>query len=270
MTDLNDCSYSREECIASVRDYYKFLATMYLHEEDIIYLPEGGWATISSESFQDMNKTAEVISLLRQLPYIRAPSNPINQAQGAPWCRFADWQHTGARIERGMDGQDLKIMSEGSDIYDNAPSHVIGCGLTKGGRENYVFILDTELGIIYWSECPGEISDNPSYDHPKVLDDPHEWAPENEADWRGGAAGWTVKGFFEVLKDQSLKLKFIPTSLLYVIDVYAWLIPDSGGLVERLQGIYRQHGWPDLDNFQKQECLEAVETTLEQQHRTDG
>lgn len=267
MPELAECKYSREECIASIRDYYSFLSTMYVHEDDILYPPEGGWPTITTETLKDMRKTDEVICLLRHLPYIRVPNNPFNQAQGAPWCRFADWQHTGARVERGMDGQDLKIMSEGSEICDNAPSHVIG--LTKGGRENPVFLLDTELGIIYWPECPEGISNNPSYDHLRVFDDPHEWAPENEADWRGDATRWTVNGFFEVLKDQFRKLNFIPTSPLSVIDVYAYLRPGSDGLVEKLQVIYYEHGWPSLENYRKQECLEAVEAAMEQQYGMD-
>ncbi|KAK1675569.1 hypothetical protein BDP55DRAFT_694055 [Colletotrichum godetiae] len=254
MTYLNDCSYSHEVCIASVRDHYKFLATMYLHEEDITYPPEEDWATISSEIFQDMDKTAEIISLLRHLPSIRLPSNnPFNQTQGAPWCYFSDWQNIGALLEHNMDGKSLKLASEVPDICDDAPAHVIG--IKNGGRDN-------RLGKIYWPDCPGEISNNPSYGHMQIFDDPYEWALENEAEWRDIAARWTVKGFFEVLKDQFLNLKFIPAIPLYVIDVYAWLIPES--LVERLQ-----HGWPDMGNFQKLECLEAVETTMEQQSRTD-
>ncbi|KXH43998.1 hypothetical protein CNYM01_06596 [Colletotrichum nymphaeae SA-01] len=214
---------------------------MYLPKDDIIEPPEGGWPTISSEIFQDMNKTPEVISLLRHLPYIRVPSKtPLDQAQGAPWCYFADWQNVGALLERNMDGKSLKLVSEGPDICDNVPAHVIG--LTDGGRDNPIFLLDTELGIIYWPDCPSEISNNPSYGNMQIFDDPYEWAPENEADWRDNATRWTMNGFFEVLKDQFQKLNSIPTSPLSVIDVYAYLRPGSDGLVKRLQVIYHEHG----------------------------
>ncbi len=30
------------------------------------------------------------------------------------------------------------------------------------------------------------------------------------------------------------------------------------GMMDALQAIYRQHGWPDLDAYRKEECLEAV------------
>jgi len=46
---------------------------MYLRESDVIEPPEGGWPNITTDSLQDLGKTDEVISLLRHLPYIRAP-----------------------------------------------------------------------------------------------------------------------------------------------------------------------------------------------------
>ncbi|KAK1459890.1 hypothetical protein CMEL01_02889 [Colletotrichum melonis] len=264
MPELTDCSYSRDEFIALIRNYYSFLMTMYLPEDAVIYPPVEGWPTISSENFRDMNKTPEVISLLRHLPYIRVPStNPLEQAQGAPWCYFADWQDVGALLERNLDGKSLKLISEGPDICDNVPAHVIG--LTDGGRENPIFLLDTELGVVYWPDCPGEISNNPSYNNVQIFDDPYEWAPDDEADWRDNASRWTMKGFFEVLKDQFLNLNFIATSTTDVIDVYSTPNSKSDGSIERLQNIYRQHGWPDAENFRKQECLEALENAMEQQ-----
>jgi hypothetical protein len=34
---------------------------------------------------------------------------------------------------------------------------------------------------------------------------------------------------------------------------------------EMLQGIYREHGWPDLENYRKEECIEAVMEALAEQ-----
>ena len=30
-----------------------------------------------------------------------------------------------------------------------------------------------------------------------------------------------------------------------------------------VQAIFREHGWPDLERFRKQECLRAVEAALQ-------
>lgn len=233
---------------------------MYLPYEYVIEPPEGGWPSITSDILKDFGKTDEVISLLRQLPYIRMRHSGTD-AHGAPWCYFADWQSLSQKVERGRaKGHDLKLISEGIDIYNYVPPHVVS--LTYGGRENPVFLLDTKLGIVYWHECPGEIMDNTSRE--RIWDDPHEWAPENEADWRGDAPAWTVKDFFGVLKDQLITLSFIPTSPLSVMDIYAIQHPNSEGLIERIQETYRSHGWPELESFCKHECLEAVEAIVKQ------
>ncbi|GJD00227.1 alpha beta hydrolase fold protein [Colletotrichum higginsianum] len=98
----------------------------------------------------------------------------------------------------------------------------------------------------------------------RIWDDPHEWAPENEADWRGDAPAWTVKDFFGVLKDQFITLSFIPTSPLSVMDIYAIQHPNPEGLIARLQETFRSHGWPELESFCKHDCLEAVEAIVKQ------
>ncbi|OHW94369.1 hypothetical protein CSPAE12_06992 [Colletotrichum incanum] len=147
-----------------------------------------------------------------------------------------------------------EVLAATSAHLDNIPPHVVS--LTSGTRNNPVFLLDTELGIVYWHECQGEIHSNPSRE--PIYDDPHEWAPENEADWRGDAPRWAVKDFFEILKDQFIKLSFIPINSQTVLDKYTPLGPRSDGLIERVQAIYRHHGWPDLENFRKHDCLEAL------------
>ncbi|KAK6221651.1 hypothetical protein QIS74_04523 [Colletotrichum tabaci] len=260
MPFLTDTRYSQEECIESVRDFYSFLTHMYLPADYVKEPPEGGWPSITPEILRDFGKTNEVISLLRQLPYIRQNHNG-KDAHAAPWCYFADWDTLSQDMERGrVTGYELKLLSEGADIQDNIPPHAISLAL--GDRDNCVFLLDTKLGIVYWHECPGEIKDNPSRE--RIWDDPYEWAPENEADWRGDAPAWTVKDFFGVLKDQFITLSFIPTSPRSVIDIYVIQHPNSEGLIERLQETYRSHGWPELESFCKHKCLEAVEAIVKQ------
>ena len=33
-----------------------------------------------------------------------------------------------------------------------------------------------------------------------------------------------------------------------------------------LQGIYREHGWPDLEKYRKEDCIKAVEEALAEQY----
>ncbi|KAI4630674.1 hypothetical protein J4E80_001612 [Alternaria sp. BMP 0032] len=263
---LEDISYSREACIAAVRDYYHFLTRMYMEESVVVEPPKGGWPSVTPDSMRDLHKTDEVTALLKHLPYIRGRSgSSFENPQGAPWCVFSDWQGDLEHVSQGTStAETLKLCSEGACITDEVPAHVIG--LTTGGRDNANFLLDTELGAVYWIECPNEITNNPSRE--SIQEDPYDYAPENEAQWRAESGCWAVADFFDELKDQFRQLSFIPIGPKSVIDIYATLAYKNEGVVAMLQKIYREHGWPDLARYRKTECLAAVEVAL-QQHYPD-
>lgn len=50
------------------------------------------------------------------------------------------------------------------------------------------------------------------------------------------------------------------------MDVYTTLGYRSAGMREMLQGIYRDHRWPDMDKYRKVDCLNAVQKALEEQY----
>ncbi|KAI1334953.1 hypothetical protein F5Y15DRAFT_263270 [Xylariaceae sp. FL0016] len=263
MPELSEIKYSRDATVAAVLSYYRFLTTLYLDETRIATPPEAGWPSITGAPFgklEELGKSNEVIALLSQLPYLRADGSDNERAQGAPDCFFADWQlQMQWLVEGGTDAGELKIITEGAEFYEDAPPHVVG--LTSGA-DNPIFVLDTELGIVHWPECPDEIGNNALRE--PIEDDPYDYAPENEADWRNDAPAWEVSEFFELLKDQFLELKFIPISPYSVISAYVERGTRSHGMIPMLQNIYREHGWPDLDAFRKKECLEAVQRALEE------
>jgi hypothetical protein len=260
MPAIANITYSRTECITAVLEYYEFLTKLYLDESLVVKPPKGGWPSITKEAFGDLDKTGEVIALLRQLPYISRERGDI---EGAPWCRFADWRLLGTLLGNGkQNAEDLKVTTEDPEICEQVPAHVIG--LTHGGRENPVFLLDTEQGVVHWYECPSEIYGTATQE--QALGDPDDYAPEEEVAWRAECASWAVKDFFQVLKDLYRDLKFVPISSTQVIDVYATLAPGSDGMIDALQRIYREHGWPDLNVYRKKECLEAVRKVIEKQY----
>lgn len=51
------------------------------------------------------------------------------------------------RSDGEEDHQGLRICSEGVMLTEDVPPHVIG--LTHGDRENTIFLLDTQLGIVH-------------------------------------------------------------------------------------------------------------------------
>lgn len=165
---------------------------MYLKETDVIEPPEGGWPNLSA-NLQSLSKTDEVISLLYHLPYIRKPSDDRDKAHGAPGCYLADWQKLGSSVSNGGTTREiLKLVSEGSSIHEEMPPpHVIS--LTAGGRYNPVFLLDIKLGVVHWYECPSEIRYEPSRE--PIEDDPYDYAPEKEAEWRAEGEYWAIPDF---------------------------------------------------------------------------
>jgi hypothetical protein len=261
---LSEITYSREETITAVRDYYIFLTKLYLNETEVIEPPEDGWPSINSENLHDLGKSSEVIALLRHLPYIRRRHDG-REAQGAPGCYFADWQSScNAVIQGGTTCEGLKILSEDPEYLDDTPPHVIG--LTSGGRNNPTILLDTRLGIVHWFECPDYCRHRPTRE--QIIDDPYDYAAENEreAEWRADAPAWAIPDFFELLKDQFRELNFVPVSSRSVEDVETIRYPPVDGMISMLQRIYREHGWPDLQQYRKQDCLDAVRRALQERY----
>ncbi len=228
---LRDVRYSREETIAAVRDYYRFLVQMYMPAAYIIEPPPEGWPSITKEKFRNMGKTDEVIELLRHLPYIRddySPRGPAGFPRGA-LINYSTWDPS--VWANGYVKDVGNRMSEGQ-ICRDVPPHVVGLiesrpvGDTLSG--DFKLLLDTELGIIHWNHHPTEIVTDPSRE--PILDrmlnycdnvkdeEDLAWLARrpcwgwNEAIWRDAATAWPVVDFFELLKDEFRALRFIPIS----------------------------------------------------------
>tara|TARA_R110002003_G_scaffold325_3_gene18777 strand:- start:497 stop:1291 length:795 start_codon:yes stop_codon:yes gene_type:complete len=256
MPSLENITYSRDETVAAVRDYYQFLTKMYLDEAYVIEPPPDGWAHITTRS-STLDKSKKVIDLLRHLPYIKCTLNDTVDAEGAPDCTFADWQDL---FQRGADRRTITIGTEDSSISDNIPKHVVG--LTCGGSHNPRFLLDVRRGTVLWYECPGELSDDPSRE--TVDDDPYDYcSDEEEAEWRAEGQTWSIPDFFEELKDRFRRLDFVPLSERKVVDVWKTSPPEYEAMLAGVRDVYRRHGWPDLERYDKAECLKAVAKFLE-------
>ncbi|KAK4044654.1 hypothetical protein C8A01DRAFT_31150 [Parachaetomium inaequale] len=260
MPKLSEVRYSREATVAAVSGYYEFLASMYLDESDIQRPPEGG----------GLGKTDEVIMLLCHLPYLRTTLDSGSKSvQAGPYaCRFYSWIDFFRSLDRpGVDVEyeleEPKIMAEDSNIGP-VPAHVVGLISTKED----LFMLDTELGVVYWLSCPGRIRWGPTLTRERILDDAYDYAAEEEADWRAEPV-WAVADFFELLKDQFRRLWAIPMSPSVVYDFDMRLRDQVKDALPLVQAIYREHGWPDLGRYRKEKCLGAVEAALRERYGED-
>ncbi|GAB1317775.1 Alpha beta hydrolase fold protein [Madurella fahalii] len=260
---LSEVRYSREATVAAVIDYFEFLAKMYIKESDILRPPEGGWPEITPDRFRDLGKTDEVILLLRHLPYLASTADGWNADAGPSGCHFYWWLEDARSLgSHGLDVETMKMMTQGSHYSEAGmiPPHVVGLVSSKWD----FFLLDTELGVVYWPECPDGIKERPARE--PIEDDPYDYAAENEADWRAEGPCWAVADFFEVLKDQFRWLCFVPRSQYHVCEVYGRVHPMFEGMIPMMQAVYREHGWPDLERYRKEECLRAVAAMLRENY----
>lgn len=182
-------------------------------------------------------------------------------AQIAVNCSCADWETSSCAFSSGtVTGQFFRILSEDAPA-NKVPAHVIG--LTHGGLNKEIFLLDTKLGVIYWPDCHGEIRDDPALPREPVLDHPIDYAPDNELGWRCEGA-CEINDFFEVLKDQFRWLHFVPLSERSVKDIWTLGLPE--GLIPMVQAIFRKHGWPDLQRYRKRDCLKAMRKAMKEHY----
>lgn len=104
MPYLAEISYSEKEFITALRDYYRFLTTLYLDgARVIIEPPEGGWPNITAETFGGpMGKSDGVVSLLRQLPTsVDRPVRRVRRSwrrRGAGWLTGTDYAASSRKV----------------------------------------------------------------------------------------------------------------------------------------------------------------------------
>ena len=190
MPELQDCSYSQDEVVVIVRDFFNFLKHMFLPYALVKEPPEGGWPSISSEKVAMLGKNETVGELLRQLPIIVDPD-----VQWYPKIEWEAWPQNFEREEFEAEAWGHRIRTEDQNDPECVPSDVIG--LTSGNWEDSgTMLLDTTHGVIYWFYCPGSIGDHPSID--PIDDDPYDWATDKDASWRNDSMAWSVPDFFKV------------------------------------------------------------------------
>jgi hypothetical protein len=332
-------TFSRYECIAAVRDYYQFLAKMFMDESRIMEPPPGGWPNITPRALSALNKTEEVVSLLRHLPYID-DSDVDNHPQCIPFTTFANWNTLADKEIAPSECWGILVCSEDCEegFGREEWAHRTGCdvpsrfvGLTFGGRNNDILVLDTASGRIHWPDCPGELqghrplpseleieeaevlvveentiagqiehrdadeedreSSSADSETPPTSEDGGQDSSEDDNDngdnendndnddsdngdnsdqdtdsesehFLEEHASWPVVEFFEICKSHYRQLNFVAVNKRRVIE--AWNF--SEGDLPLLRSIYRKHGWPDLEVYQKKACLAEVAKVLHEKY----
>ncbi|CAD0111583.1 unnamed protein product [Aureobasidium uvarum] len=262
MPTLDETSYSREATIVAFRSYYHFLTDMFLPEDFIEEPPPDGWPSITKERVVLLGKNEEVFELMRHLPYI--PDECLLAAH----AKVCNWSSLFSRRPNNQEDVETKrIITEGLD-WPNIPSSAFG--LTRGGRDNHVFILDTRFGTVHWLDTP-DIKDDATRQPITDLSGCQELfehrTPPNEHEWRRHAA-WSIADFLEMLKNELRTLKSVP---LDACQIEEWIdeneddgdLDKEAALVRSIRRTYIEHGWPDVSVYRKDQCQDAVQVLIE-------
>ncbi|PKS09162.1 hypothetical protein jhhlp_003776 [Lomentospora prolificans] len=211
---------------------------------------------------REFGKSDDVLAPLAQLPYVVDAGMRGGIYEGpvcALYCPFANWSDCLANWRKSH-----RLITEGTAFVKfNNPN---AFGLTAGDRETPVMILDVELGIVHWEDCPTSVTNKWHRERVDYGDGyGHGVSPEEEA-WRQSAEAWTIPDFFEVLKNEFRSLTWMPLDPCNMWEA-GW--PEGTGeegIASALRDVYRQHGWPDLSVYNKKECMEAIRNMLKERY----
>lgn len=251
-----EIGYSRDETVAAVRDLVDLATSMYLDEAAYESPPGTGWPSITPESMGFFAKTDNVVDLLRHLPY-PSDEDPDRRPQLMPNLPFAAFQQD----DFGQSAETLRLATEGT-IWEHVPPHVVGLAVRP--RDDHGVLLDTNLGVVFWLDAATEfkwLSPFPTLlglDGSDEDSDGEDAMSPGERAWRECDMVWSIPNFFAMLKHHLKELNFVPMSPRRVVDGFH----DDDEAVDMVKGIYREHGWPDLERYRKEDCLKAIHAAL--------
>lgn len=266
MSQSTSHAYSETATIAAIQRYFEFLTQLYLPAAAIKEPTPTGWPEITREAFAALNKDDTVVSLLAHLPYLSKEDydfQDFDEIEVAGGCQFADWR---LQVPANDDGnaeeirREVGLVKEGH-LWDKVPSHVFG--LTTGGRDKSIPLLDTRRGVVYWIDAPNNLVEH--YEGRSDALEPTKVRMGDEAwDFAADAPMWSIEGFFEMLKEEFRAMRMVPVRNCQVLDIYTQYIGIEE-LVPTVQEVFRAHGWPEnADGFDKDACLAEVKRVVEE------
>lgn len=98
------------------------------------------------------------------------------------------------------------------------------------------------------------------------MDDEEDYDDEG-AEWLDGAPYWSIKEFFEMLKNHILARNFYVDGGNEMHHI--WMTGQDPEVPALIAPIYRKYGWPDIESFDKRACMSEVRITLREYRPED-
>lgn len=242
--ELEDTAYER--IITSQHDFVRFMQSMHVPDDAILFPPEGGWPEITKESFRSLGKSDKVIEILRNMAYIEDPSGatPREILDGKALADYRE-PYVVEQITSGKAQNVLGYTERVDEPDESVPRDVIG--LTVGDMYGGSIFLDCRHGIVRWPDGPGQTSFGIN-----TRGDP---SGEGDEDW-GSDTAWPVEEFFDYIKEKFRSLeqlafnqrRLIEKDLFSKEPVYDF---------DLFKEMYERHGWPGPD-YNKEACMKEM------------
>ena len=133
---------------------------------------------------------------------------------------------------------------------DPQPSHLVDQSESEAKAEQ-----ERSAAVAEGQEDDAEDSDDEDNESSDSEDD------DESEDVKWGPC-WPIRQFFMMLKNHFIKLNFILHSSSRIIQIWTgrYTVHEQipKGVPEFLQSIYHKHGWPNLEVYQKEACLEEL------------
>ncbi|KAF6814772.1 hypothetical protein CMUS01_12573 [Colletotrichum musicola] len=280
--------YDRDAVVDVFTRYYQLLSRMaYFPPTLVDYPPEGGWTDdrFPVEKLRRLGYSETVIDLLRHLPYLG------DYEHDCEWELF----HGSRPIRYLRDSRPFKQNFDTTKLYRQRlfklklspykdreallPAEMVALSGIPGLFGHW-YLIDTERGSLYVETLSDRKDYDPLGSRPWLMNKPLPIVPHLE----------------EIIsKTRSLEFVPIPHEDLEVnLFPHIWIEPDwslgpnvlarVGGIHERMlipfegrwgigdaRNMYREFGWPDLEKFRREECIEALaelyaETVYDRSH----
>ncbi|KAH0278420.1 hypothetical protein KCU91_g2485, partial [Aureobasidium melanogenum] len=254
-------TYSRDQTIAAITDFYKFYIRLpYLDPNALVLAPkDGGWPNIDTTELRNRGRSDEVIELLCHLPYIEHPDfrGGWTIDLGSECIQY----HKGA------------CYNDSPDLIKALPGHVIPIA-NPTDRNGCYMLLDTQTGkITRYNIMANNIEGN--WNEYERLDDNDKWRAFPTA---------PVGQFFERYQKLYEKLVCMVappvdshgdretyfTRADNTVEEDELLEADDDGEVEiedeltkEVYDIYKRNGWPG-SAFAREACKNELQKYLEE------
>lgn len=146
MTSTDQHRYSRDEVVAELTSFYKFLTKLYLPSSVVKTPPPEGWPEITAEYLAPLKKTEIVVDLIRHLPFIQR--DECEEPYQVYWSTAAV-DFAGNYVKRQISQPKPSLDGiEPPEENGRIPSHVLTFATPAEGIHGFYFNIDTERGTI--------------------------------------------------------------------------------------------------------------------------